>query len=331
MFKKFPSIVQFSNVVKHVRDNCKFHNKPLPTIEFSGSVKLHGTNSGLGFSKDKIWYQSRERLLSYESDNAGFAMWGMSNEDSLKKIYTHICDKENIEHDSFYIFGEWCGPSIQKGVSVSQLPEKKFAIFEMVFVKADQEFKIDHVIYHKFINDLLQNVVVIDAIVKPLTVTIDFNEPSSVQNFLLEETLKVEEECPFGKYFGISGVGEGIVYTSCDCDLPKFKVKGEKHSSSKVKTLHELTEAEISAKASAKEFVDFALSENRLKQGISKLEEMGHEVSVKSMGHYLKWVGNDILEECKDTLIESGLERKVVMPVIADKAKFWYFNYLNNL
>lgn len=331
MFKKFPSIVQYSNVVKHVRDNCKFHYKPLPTIEFSGSVKLHGTNSCVGFSENKIWYQSRERLLSYEFDNAGFAMWGLSNENILKKIYTHICEKENIVHDSFYIFGEWCGSSIQKGVAVSQLPDKKFAIFEMVFVKAEQEFKIDPVIYHKFINDLLQNVVVIDAIVKPLIVTIDFNDPTSVQNYLLEKTLKVEEECPFGKYFGISGIGEGIVWGSRENDLPKFKTKGEKHQSSKVTVLKELTEAEISTKASAKEFVEFALSENRLKQGISKLEEMGHEVSVKSMTHFLKWVGNDILEECKDTLIKSGLERKFVMPVIADKAKFWYFNYLNNL
>lgn len=98
---------------------------------------------------------------------------------------------------------------------------------------------------------------------------------------------------------------------------------------SSIRTLRELTEAEISAKESSKEFVEYALTENRLNQGVSKLGEMGHEVSVKSMSHFLKWIGNDILTECKDVLEKSGLERKEVMPAIADKAKSWYFNYLN--
>ena len=47
-FKKFNKIEQFRNIVKQVRDYCSYHNEPLPTILFDGTVKLHGTNAAVG-------------------------------------------------------------------------------------------------------------------------------------------------------------------------------------------------------------------------------------------------------------------------------------------
>lgn len=343
VFRKFPSIVQFSGVVKCVRDHAKHHSEPLPKIKFTGSTKLHGTNSGIGFNPaGEVWFQSRERLLSYESDNAGFCTWGEQNLAVLKEIYKIVVEEECLEHDSFFIFGEWFGTSIQKGVAVSQLKEKKFGVFQMVFVKngvgvradgepIDETFEIDPFNYHTVFNTRLPNTVVIDYIVPPFSIEIDFSEPHLVQNKLLELTLAVEEECPVGKYFGVAGVGEGIVWSTTEVDyLPKFKTKGEKHQSSKVTTVHELTEAEITSKANAGEFVDFACTQNRLEQGITKLGEMGLPVEIKSMGAFLKWVGGDILTECHDVLIESKIERKDVMPRVADKARNWYLTYLNS-
>jgi hypothetical protein len=310
-FKKFNSIVQYSGVVKQVRDHCKYHNIPLPTLKFSGSCKLHGTNGGIGFSSNnEIWFQSRERILSYECDNAGFCTWGEQNKETLRDIYKTITLENDLIHDNFYIFGEWCCGSIQTGVALNQITEKKFAIFEMVFYKGSELIKIDPKIYHTKINTLLQNVFVIDSIVQPLELNIDFNTPSSVQNFLLEDSIKVGNECPVGKYFGVSGIGEGRVWSPVGIDwLPKFKAKDVRHSASKVKTVRELTEAEIASKANAEEFVEFACTENRLNQGVDKLKEMGLEIDLKSMGAYLKWVGGDILSECKDTLLASGIDR----------------------
>jgi hypothetical protein len=109
-----------------------------------------------------------------------------------------------------------------------------------------------------------------------------------------------------------------------------MKCKGEKHSSSKVKTVRELTEAEIASKENATEFVEFACTENRLNQGIDKLKEMGLEVKLQSMGAYLKWIGGDILSECKETLLASGIDRKDVMPRIADKARNWFITYIDD-
>jgi RNA ligase len=329
-FKKFPSIVQFSGVVKNVRDHCKWNNIPLPTLTFTGSAKIHGTNAGIGFSPDgKVWFQSRENIITYEKDNAGFATWGEHNLSVWKEIYTKIVEHFEIPHEQFYIFGEWYGASIQKGVAVAQLDHKKFGIFKAVFVTGEVETVVD-VMDMCFIETYFPNVNVIDNIVPPQVVTINFENPQSVQNKLLELTLAVEAECPVGKYFGISGVGEGLVWSTTEVDwLPKFKTKGEKHSSSKVKTVRELTEAETTSKSNAAEFVEYALSENRLEQGIAKLGEMGLPVEIKSMGAYLKWVGNDILTEHHDTLVTSFIERKDVMPKIADKARKWFLNYIN--
>lgn len=350
-FKKYPSTNQFSGAVKHVRDHCKYHNLPLPTLKVSGSVKLHGTNAAIGFNENDVWFQSRENLITYEKDNAGFATWGTQNLDILKEIYSIIVSENNLEHDAFYIFGEWFGGNIQQGVALSQLNVKKFGIFKMIFVKfktkivkklidgvdieeevnADETYEIDPCNFHSRINTLLPNVVVIDYIVPPVEVTIDFENPHLVQNQLLELVLGVEKECPVGKYFGFSGIGEGLVFSCNEVDwFPRFKCKGELHSASKVKTVRELTSAEIASKANSVEFVEYACTENRLKQGIDKLVEMGLTVDIKSMGAYLKWVGQDILKEEMDVLIESKIERGDVMPAIANKARNWFLNYLNS-
>lgn len=331
IFKKFPSIVQYSGVVKQVRDHCKYHSLPLPTIKFSGSVKIHGSNGGIGFTPDgEMWFQSRERVLSYESDNAGFCLWGEANKDAFKTIFNKIVETEGTHtFGQFYIFGEWFGPSIHKGVAVNQLPEKKFGIFEMVFVDGENKFNIDPRRYNDIINTLLPNTFVVDSIVPAIELEIDFNDPSAVQNFLSVDAVSIGDECPIGKYFGVSGIGEGRVWTANVDWLPKFKVKDERHSVTKVTTIRELSAAEIASKKSAEEFVEFVCTENRLEQGISKLGEMGLTVDIKNMGTFLRWVFNDIMEEQKDVLVNSMIDKRDVSPKIADKARNWFLNYIN--
>lgn len=139
-FRSFPSIGQYANIVKQVRDSAKWNNVPIPTLVFSGSVKLHGTNAAIVFTKDdEIGFQSRERMLSYESDNAGFAAWGLGKVEALKFAYREIA-AAFPGYDACYVYGEWCGGSIQKGVALNQL-EKRFAIFQIVLVnyKTDEE------------------------------------------------------------------------------------------------------------------------------------------------------------------------------------------------
>lgn len=327
-FRKFGSIGQFANTVKDVRDYCNFKGLPLPKLKFKGSIKLHGTNACIGSIGANLFFQSRERILSSEEDNSGFCQWGLENSYALNKIMYLV--KGKYKTNSVYVYGEWCGSGIQNGTALNQFSKKYFAIFEIVVVDSDGlETIVDSTQFHEDFHNILQEVVVIDSIVPPVELEIDFSAPHLVQNYLLEKTLEVENECPFAKTFGISGIGEGLVWTCELQHVDKFKTKGEKHSSSKVKTLKELTQAEIAQKESIQDFVDYAVSENRLQQGISKLEEMGLPVDIKSTGAYLKWLGNDVLNECLEVLEKSGLEKKDVMPSVNLKAKQWFLAKLN--
>lgn len=327
-FRKFDSISQFSNIVKDVRHYCNSAKKPLPILKFKGSVKLHGSNACIGSVGAEIFFQSRERILTEHEDNAGFCNWGLENIYSISKIISLIKSKYNV--NTVYIYGEWCGLGIQKGTALNQLDKKYFAIFEIVLVDSKGiERDVSCVEFHNDFNNILDNVVVIDALVKPVEIEIDFAAPHLSQNTLLEETMKVEAECPFGKVFGISGVGEGLVWTCELKEVGKFKTKGEKHSSSKVKTVKELTAAEIAQKESVAEFVEYSVSQNRLEQGLTKLEEMGLPFDIKSTGAFLKWIGNDVLNECFDVMTNSNLEKKDVMPLVNLKAKQWYLSKLN--
>ena len=97
MFVKFPSIDQYRQVVKELTEHTQFvgkdengkaiydKTKPLPTITFTQTVKIHGTNSGVILSKDgAIYAQSRNRIVNPSNDNLGFADWVTERIDSFK-------------------------------------------------------------------------------------------------------------------------------------------------------------------------------------------------------------------------------------------------------
>src|SRR5690606_6479826 len=107
------------------------HTTPYPILLFKGRVKVHGTNAGLVLNADgSIDYQSRERLLSIGSDNAGFCtyMSGLPIHHYFMNISQQL---ETPCQEYIAIYGEWCGGSIQKGVAISGM-EKAFIVFDVV-------------------------------------------------------------------------------------------------------------------------------------------------------------------------------------------------------
>jgi len=320
--KKFPSIEQFRNVVYTVKQQHDYtgkdengdaifsHLTPYPTLTFHGTVKLHGTNAGIVRYKDgRTEFQSRENVLSLTSDNAGFCM-AMSGK-NLDFLFNGV-----EFNDYIAVFGEWCGGSIQKGVALNQLP-KMFVIFG---------YKIDDVWVNKVIHDNAQGIYHIEQF-KTFDIDIDFNNPLLSQNQLIDWTIEVENECPVSKHFGVSGVGEGIVFTCTTNPEYKFKSKGEKHSVSKVTKLNAVDTVMLEG---VENFANLAVTENRLLQGIGYLNEMKLELSTKSTGAFLKWVMDDVVKEEKDTIVKNQFDIKKVGGVIGNKARVWYFNYLNS-
>ncbi len=318
--KKYPSIEQLRSVVRTVKAQHDYQGKDengeaiykhlsnYPTLTFKGTVKLHGTNASIVLYKDgRKDYQSRERVLSLEQDNAGFMM-------AMMNINTDFLFKGIPFEDYISVYGEWCGGNIQKGVAINGLP-KMFVIFG---IKVDDQ-------WIELPNNLFDNEHAIYNILQFPTydVDIDFNQPELIQNKLIEDTLSVEEECPVGKHFGVSGIGEGIVYTCVSDPNLKFKSKGEKHSVSKVKTLNAV---DVEALAGIQEFVDNVVTENRLEQGLGYLSEMQIEISPKNTGEFLRWVVTDVLKEETDTIVANQFDMKKIKGAVVNKARVWFLN-----
>jgi len=341
-FKRFPSIEQFRSVIKQVKDTSSYvgqdeegkpifdYTRRLPTITFTGTVKLHGTNAAIGYSKqDGLWCQSRERILSIEKDNAGFAFWVESNKGhfenqlSLITVYSEAHDKY-ISHDTVIMYGEWAGGNIQKGVGLSET-NKAFYPFYLEYLEKGEVVEKAILLYgltqDNWIYDKDTNIYPI-TMFESYLIDIDFNCPELVQNKLAEITEAVENECPVAKYFGVSGIGEGVVWTAeWNNQVLRFKVKGEKHSSSKVKTL---ASVDVEKNGSAVEFADSVVTGSRFNQAIENVFS-GESVDIKKLGEVIKWVMNDVLKEEIDTMAANNLEPKDVGKYISQKVKEKFF------
>jgi hypothetical protein len=97
----FPSIPHFDAVVHEIQHHCKCHlEDPPPKIVFHGTVKLHGTNGGVMRLPDgRFRLQSRNRFVSLDSDNMGFAKF-MSELD-LERMFEWVessSRKEQQQH-----------------------------------------------------------------------------------------------------------------------------------------------------------------------------------------------------------------------------------------
>lgn len=330
-FKKFPSIEQFRNIITNVRQHCNKHEKPLPKLTFKGTVKVHGTNAGVGYDPQtgKLWCQSRERIITPFDDNAGFAKFVNENQWYFQRFLQQFAAGEAGE--KVILFGEWAGPGIQKGVGVSELSMKMFFPFDIRIINeamdVESRITLDELSDYQFpITDIPATRPI--NTFKTWEIDIDFNEPQAVQNKLVELTMAVEAECPVAKEFGISGIGEGIVWEYAPLGM-RFKVKGEKHSTSNVRTVAVISEEDLARMKTADSFVDTVATENRLAQGLDKLREMGLPLEMRSIGEYLKWVGQDILKEEMDLIEAAALDRKEIMPRVTAKAKKYFMEAMN--
>jgi len=338
---KFPSIEQFRTVVSNVNRRYNFvgldengeaiYDPSLkkPTLTFHGTVKLHGTNAGVSYNEvEGLWAQSRENIITPEKDNAGFAFFVEANKETFIDLMNQVKSETGLDltTNTVSIYGEWCGGNIQKGVGITNL-EKSYFIFGVKITphtQTEEELKDNPaywVSYH-YLEAPDKKIYNIDNF-KTFTIDIDFNMPQLVQNQLSDMTIEVEDECPVAKAFGFSGVGEGIVWT---CEymgvVQRFKVKGEKHSSSKVKVL---AAVDVEKLESIQKFVDYAVTESRFNQSIENTFPNQEPIDTKKLGDVIRWVVNDVIKEEMDTMVENNIEPKEVNKYISAKVRDMFF------
>jgi hypothetical protein len=338
-FKEYHKIRQFKDIVRDITFKANYKGKnengepiyeesPKPILKFKGTVKLHGTNAMVYYTPEKgIMAGKRTSGLNPEQLTAhmGFNQFVQVTKkdyftELLADLYSRLC--KDTEYNQVILYGEWAGKSIQKGVAISEL-SKSFYIFDCKIVNTETD-KFEWITLSQLPALSESNIYLITDFPN-WEIDIDFNNPALSQNKLVELTLAVEKECPVAKQLGISGTGEGIVWkTEWEGERYIFKVKGEEHSSSKIKTLASVNEQSIT---SIMEFVEYACTTNRIEQGIKEI----NATEKKDMPELLKWIANDIIAEENEALQANYLEWTHVAKEISNRVRQYFFNKLNNI
>lgn len=334
----WPSINQFRSVVKNVQHQSQYvgqddAGEPIynrlaksPKLNFEGTIKLHGTNSSVVLGSDgEMWCQSRSNIITPQDDNAGFAMFVEQHKDEFTNLMHRSIIECGFTTEDLVIFGEWCGGNVQKGVAVCELP-KMFVIFGIA-IAHDVETKYKTY----FTREEVQNVC--SSVSKPegsvpteskiyciydfptFEIEIDFENPHESVQILNKMTDDIGTECPVGKAFGISGIGEGAVWRCVEDGYDDsgyfFKVKDERHSNSKVKVLANVDVERIN---NIKELADTLANNGRLEQMHQTLFNTlnGGETDITKTGEFIKAVMGDIIKEDMDVVAASGFTWKEV-------------------
>lgn len=337
---KFPSIEHFRSVIREVNHRVRFRGTTedgdpiydesegiMPTLTFRGSVKLHGTNASIVRVKNqhgniKTQVQSRTNIITPLKDNAGFATFVTTVD--INKLFDSVKRNSGLsDYNIIQVYGEWCGGNIQKGVALNEL-EKMFVIFA---IKVDGIWlKDDDLRNIKMPEEKVYNILDYPT----YEINIDFNNVSESADIITKYVEDIEKECPVGKAFGKSGIGEGLVFVCTTEGWGEsrfwFKAKGEKHQSSKTKNKVPI---DIERVNNINQLVDCFLTESRLNQGIDVLIENHKEVSRKSTGDYLRWVYEDVVKEELDTITGNGFEPKDISSILSNKARKWFFEKID--
>lgn len=324
----FHDIESLRHVCEDVKRHCEYKSLDVrPTIKFRGTVKLHGTNGGVRVHGTSVVAQGRNRALSIQSDNFGFAHFVAGNEVNFMML---VAIAAQSLQDEVTLYGEWCGQGIQKAVAVAALP-KMFVVFAAYNHSTESWIDIHDIkpTPAELAHLNARNIFLVTQ-APTFEVEIDFNNPTPAAELISEFTLQVEHCCPFGKVLGTEGLGEGIVWTSYDYPVRiTFKSKGEKHKKAGSERRHVEVDPEKVANISA--LVDLLLPEWRLEQGFSYLRENNIPVANTSTGHYLKWIAQDVLKEEQDRIAANPYPWKEIQGSIMVRAKAYFFDHLNEM
>lgn len=299
-------------------------------VAYRGTVKLHGTNAGVIVDADGLRAQSRSRIITPEDDNYGFA--AHIAEPRVTRAVLDLAKEVRrvhgvVGHTPIVLYGEWVGPGIQSGVAVCNLHKKQWVLFGTKIGTGESSYYTSEVpkLGYMYSDGNVYSI----ADVETFSFEIDYDSPSSRERavqYVDQVTKQVETVCPWGERFGIAGTGEGIVWSPTGryervTDL-YFKSKGAAHRTTKPRAKKQ--SVGIEKIESVDRFVDYAVTDVRLRQGVDELREKGHAVAMESMGAYLKWIGNDVRTECAVELDGNGLTWQDVSRAVARRARDFF-------
>ncbi len=336
---KFTHIEAFKSALHYAKKRSNPLNSANtfdPRIHFRGTVKLHGTNAGVMFTPEAVVAQSRKRVITVEDDNYGFARFVHENEASFRALERRLRDVSGTPDDiPLVTYGEWIGPGIQKDVAVSALPKRQWVLFAMAEIHGDEKVYRDIGVY-AHAEPIAPDIRCVMEL-KPEYIAMNVQDELSVQEALEHIdmfTSQYEDKCPWGAHMGVEGIGEGLVWTPVnghwgDSEL-FFKSKGNKHKG-KPKAQPVRTKITPETLESEAAFVEMAVTQSRLNQGVEHLKEMGHPFDMTSMREFLSWVGGDVKRECAMELEANNLDWKRVSKKVTQKSVAFFKEFVNRV
>lgn len=318
------SIELLHNVVRTLNLLHEATGEPLPAVTYRSKVKLHGTNCAVQIGPPLVC-QGRTTLLSPTSDHKGFATW----------VDTHGAWFRTLRPDTV-VFGEWCGPGVEKGMAISQVPTKQFVVFAAQLGSGDDARVIVD-------PDALRALLPRDGAPATLHVlpweddrlTITFSDRTSLDQAaeqLNARVSSVEAEDPWvRRTFGVSGLGEGLVLYPVAADRPvpddpesfarwMFKAKGEKHRTAGTATAVQVDPTTV---ASIAELVTLMVTDARLEQGLSAC---GGNRDPRNTPAFLAWIAADVKKESVAEREAAGLDWPPVERAVVARARAWFTN-----
>ena len=346
----YPETPDFRRAIKDARRYaCSLSStshQQLPVMNFVGTVKLHGSNTAIGYQKEfGHWCQSRNRVITPNHDHAGFAqhIYPIVDEFLLKYILPHcrIISEYYRNDDQIILCGEWCGGDIQKNVALCGL-STMFVIFKVKIINRLRKTKsnIDMNTSSEELQKKLSRIYWLDPKewrdvkwhersiysifdFSTYSIEIDFNMPELSQTSLTQITEQVEQRCPVGAYFNRTGIGEGVVWTEWTRTSGNltFKVKGREHLVTRSNTLVSLKVTKV---ADIPEFIEYTCTKNRMDQALNYMREQNVPIEMKTLNIFVRWLIEDICNEEKDTMEASNLNLKEVIRAITKRGEIWY-------
>ncbi|HSK01558.1 MAG TPA: RNA ligase family protein [Kofleriaceae bacterium] len=299
--------------------------RAFPVVEYRAKVKLHGSNCAVQVTDTGVVAQSRTALLTPETDYKGFAAWVRRHEPYFQALPRGVV-----------VFGEWCGPGVEKGMAVSAAPSKLFVVFG-VQTGGRIAYEPDEVR------------ALVPAAGAPgelhvlpwegAAIRIDYGSRPALEAAaaaLDAWVAEVEREDPWvRRALGISGLGEGLVLypVAVDGAPPPadpeglaqlmFKAKGAKHRTAGTRTAAAVDPAVV---ASVDELVALMVTEARLAQGLAAVGAEDGARDPRLTGKFLEWIVADVRKESVAELEASGLVFAQVEKAVRVRARTWYLS-----
>jgi len=306
--------------------------------DFRGTVKIHGANITLVFrdcdNLADVTIQSRNKILSLapgdgEDNGAGEFLTGIP----FDRLAQSVFGTTKAKFKTLIIAGEFSGKDVHKGVGISKL-ERFFMVFNVCIDDLWRDMgRLSEVALPEYRVFNIMNY-------KTFKVTINLDvDTTAAERQMMEYTQEVATACPVAKALGGSGPGEGIVWTMLvpirhhRARILGFKTKSQDFLATAYAPRARATTAPKTQepKSIADEFVNYAVGQRRLEQGIEYMVEMGIPLKAENIKSFTRWVTNDTLREEAEQMKAVKAHPTLICVKIGNLAGDWFGKYLQQV